>query len=63
MPMSQFVPEIASAHLQPGAQVRLTLEGRVWDTAEPSLGLEEGEMGECQQERPPYSPESHLLRT
>lgn len=56
MPMSQFMPEIASAYLQPGAQVRLSLEGRrVWDTAEPSLGLEEGEMGECDQERPLHS--------
>lgn len=58
MPMSQFMPEIASAHLlQPGAQVRLfILERRVWDSSEPSLGLGEGEMGGCQQERPLHSP-------
>lgn len=43
-----------------GAGAELTLKGRVWDTAASSLGLGEGEMENCQQERPPPLTESHL---
>lgn len=58
--MSQFMPEIASAHLQPGAQARPTLEGRVWDTAEPSRSLSEGwERGRWENvnKKGPYTPQ------
>lgn len=61
MAMSQFMPEIASAHLQPGAQVRrLHWRERFGTQQSLSPGLEEGEMGNCQQERSPPLSESHL---
>lgn len=62
MPMSQFMPEIASAHLQPGVQVRLTLEGRVWDSVEPSLGLGKEGDGRILNKKGPSILGSRLLR-